>query len=203
MQTYITPAQPIAHSVSAGSGVAGSGAVSHRDVLASAAAAGKALGLTGGDVVAVTAPLHTHGGFACGVMATNAAHAKLLLPCKGAAFDAAAALAAMTHYAATALVATPAQAAALEAALAEDAARPAGKRLYDLSALRTGITREWGGMGMGEQTSWGGCERPCAHASLITQPHPAVCDGAGTAGKVGAAVMRPVNAQKLPGAGAF
>lgn len=50
--------------------------VTHSDALATAAAAAKALALTSADVVAVTAPLSSHVGFAAGCMAANSVHAK-------------------------------------------------------------------------------------------------------------------------------
>lgn len=50
---------------------------SHRETLATAAAAASALELTTADTVAVTAPLHTHLGFAAGWLAALSAHAKI------------------------------------------------------------------------------------------------------------------------------
>jgi hypothetical protein len=60
----------------------------------------------------------------------------------GKSFDAGKTLEAMTAQRSTVLVATPAQVAALSAALAEDAAKPVAKRTYDLSTLRAGLVSE-------------------------------------------------------------
>ena len=57
-------------------------------------------------------------------------------------FDADATLAAMTQQSATALVATEDEAAAISAALAADALRPAAKRRFNISTLRSGVVGE-------------------------------------------------------------
>ena len=57
-------------------------------------------------------------------------------------FDAARTLELMTLHSSSALVATGEQVAALEAALAADAAKPAGKRAYNLGGLRSGLVGE-------------------------------------------------------------
>ena len=54
-------------------------------------------------------------------------------------FDAARTLEQMTLHASSAIVATAEQVAALESALANDAAKPSGKRQYNLSGLRGGL----------------------------------------------------------------
>lgn len=79
----------------------------------------------------------------------------------GKTFDAGKTLEAMTAQRATVLVATPAQVAALSAALAEDAAKPAPKRAYDLSSLRAGLVSECGACCSGG----GGGDSRCASGS--------------------------------------
>lgn len=150
VQAYVSPAQAISIPYAAGAGKGKP--VTHSSALATAAAAVKAVGLTGSDVVAVTAPLYTTAGLAAGAMAANHAHAKLVVPSK--AFDAGKALAAISHHRATVLVATPSQVSALSAALAADATKPAGKREFDVSSLRAGLLRE--------------CSRP--HAESLPPP---------------------------------
>jgi acyl-CoA synthetase (AMP-forming)/AMP-acid ligase II len=103
----------------------------HETMLAAAASAARALNLGASDALLSTAPLHTQAGFAAGVLAPALAGAKLVLPSK--TFNAEEALAAATLQRAThVLVGSPAEAAALEAALAS------GGKKYDLSSVRGG-----------------------------------------------------------------
>ncbi len=110
----------------------------HETLLASAAASAKVLKLGAADTLLSTAPLHTQAGFAAGVLAPALAGAKLVLPCK--VFNAEEALAAASLQRAThVLVASPAEAAALEAALAKH-----GKK-YSLDSVRGGAVVAGGG----------------------------------------------------------
>lgn len=111
-------------------------ALTHADILASATAAAKALSLKSTDVVVSTVPLHNPLGLAAGALAPSSVTAKVVLPNKR--FDAAKVLAAATQQRATVLVTVPEHVAALNDALQADAAKPAKKREYDLSTLRTG-----------------------------------------------------------------
>jgi len=115
-------------------GGAGRRVVSHADTLATAAAAAAAAGLVTGDVVAVTAPLYTHFGYAAGALATVQAGTALVLP--GKAFDAAKVVATLAAQRATVLVATAPQYAALVAAAGAGAS---------LKALRTALVLTDGG----------------------------------------------------------
>lgn len=61
-------------------------AATNADVVATAAAAARAMRIGSGDVVAVTAPLGTHFGFAAGFAAANGVHAKIgAVRCESAA----------------------------------------------------------------------------------------------------------------------
>lgn len=136
LQTFVKPSDivsisyvPAASPEGFAKGVA---AASHTDILRVAATAGRALGLSSSDVVAVTAPLSGHAAFAAGCIAAEVTHAKLVIPSK--VFDAAAALEAMTLQRASIIVATRDQLVRLASTAAS-----APKGTYDLSSLRTGL----------------------------------------------------------------
>jgi hypothetical protein len=169
LQTFVKPSDivsisyvPAASPEGFAKGVA---AASHTDILRVAATAGRALGLSSSDVVAVTAPLSGHAAFAAGCIAAEVTHAKLgehrkkcplswpfgweinviphsficpvtVIPSK--VFDAAAALEAMTLHRASIIVATRDQLVRLASTAAS-----APKGTYDLSSLRTGLVGEW------------------------------------------------------------
>ncbi len=141
MQTYLSKGDALTVHYGVG-GADGKSAVrgaseTHSAVLASAASAAKALGLTATDVVLSTAPLHTQLGLTAGALAAASVTAKVVLPSK--VFDAGKALAAATQQRATVLVTTPAHAEALAAELARDAAKGADRRAYSLASLRSGV----------------------------------------------------------------
>lgn len=120
--------------------------MTHKDLLATAAAAGKTLSLTSADIVLTTAPVWTYSGLACTFLAAAAqGPAKVVLA--GKTFDAAGALKAAELHQPTVVVTTPEHAAALSAEAAKDAAKPADKQTYAgaLSKLRGGLVVTHGG----------------------------------------------------------
>ena len=146
--TLTVPYAPAAAAAAAGgAGFARGSPVSHAQLLASAAAAAKALALTSADVLVSTAPLGGALGLAAGPLAAAAAGAKLVLPAK--AFDAAKTLAAASQQKASVLVALPEHVAPLAAELARDEARPAAQRAYALASLRAGVVLGGQGASLG------------------------------------------------------
>ena len=133
MQSYVAKSDVITQYYTAGpSGAAvKAGTGTHASTLEAAASAARALQLGPADVLLSSAPLHTQLGFAAGVLAPALAGAKLLMPSR--VFNAEEALAAATQQRATrVLLASAAEAAALDEALA------AGGKKYDLSSLKGG-----------------------------------------------------------------
>lgn len=117
----------------------------HADLLGSVAAASTSLALKAGDVVLSTTPLHTAAGFSAGCLAPLLGGAKLVRPCKGA-FDAGAVLSLVTQQRPNKiLLASPAQANALTAALKADAGKS-----YDVSSVAAGAVLTGGSASMGE-----------------------------------------------------
>lgn len=142
IQYYLAPSDAVAIHYAASNGSAApvktaAKPLNHTDLIKAAEAAAAKLGLTSADTVTVAAPLHYPATFAAGVMAAASKQARTVLPSK--LFDASKTLAAMTQQASTAIVATTEQVAALQAALDADAAKPQGKRDFDISRLRTGF----------------------------------------------------------------